>query len=108
MIVLLYARDYHLGMYGPWTPADTQTISKILLGFSQTLGVMMPLPNFSPNLPSLKASAVPPPVPGRLVAATLKAGEAGIARREEQASDGGKRSLISRFGVLFGGGGARK
>jgi hypothetical protein len=43
MIVLLYARDYNLGTYGPWTEADTKTVGKILLGFSSTLqacGVM--------------------------------------------------------------------
>ena len=36
MIVLLYARDYHQGMYGPWTAADTQTVANILLGFTTT------------------------------------------------------------------------
>lgn len=26
------------GMYGPWTEADTKTVGKILLGFSQVCG----------------------------------------------------------------------
>ena len=49
MIVLLYARDYHQGTYGPWTEADTKTVGKILLGVSTTLKAMgvMNLPNIS-------------------------------------------------------------
>eukprot|EP00802_Teleaulax_amphioxeia_P009995 Tamp_10020.p1 GENE.Tamp_10020~~Tamp_10020.p1 ORF type:complete len:534 (-),score=131.92 Tamp_10020:436-2037(-) len=61
MIVLLYARDYQTGMYGPWTEADTKTVGKILLGFSQVFNVMN-LRNIS-NLEhlGLRPSAQPPP-----------------------------------------------
>ncbi|EKX39945.1 hypothetical protein GUITHDRAFT_113937 [Guillardia theta CCMP2712] len=38
LIVLLYARDYAQGLYGPWTDADTKTVGKILNGFQEAMG----------------------------------------------------------------------
>jgi len=110
MIVLLYARDYHLGVYGPWTEADTKTISKIVLGFSQTLGVMMPLPYISPSPSSRRGGGGIHPasdVQGSGAFVTGRTGEPAGAKRQEKNASGGSKGLRGRFGVLFGGGSSK-
>ena len=91
MIVLLYARDYHQGMYGPWTAADTQTVANILLGFTttwqQAIGVM--------TLPSMslfdKFGLPPPPV-----TASPRASKSSGSSNKSHVKSG----IKSRFGEL--------
>jgi len=103
MIVLLYARDYHQGMYGPWTEADTKTVGKIMLGFSQALGVMT-LPNIS-SLQALGFNSIPTPLHplDGLPAAneSENTGEENQDKKLNGAKPKTNSALKSRFGNLF-------